>query len=92
MSSYSDDDYLRLLAKYNHAERQLAASNMQNLHNAPTVAQGEDLELAAARYHLDEAQARIAELEGALKEARLYFQEGECITATIDAALAKGEP
>jgi hypothetical protein len=26
MSNYSDDDYLRLLAKYNHAERQLEAA------------------------------------------------------------------
>ena len=37
MSNYSDDDYLRLLAKYNHAERQLAAAREP----APPVAQGE---------------------------------------------------
>ncbi len=37
MSSYSDDDYLRLLAKYHHVERQLAAAKEP----APPVAQGE---------------------------------------------------
>jgi hypothetical protein len=37
MSNYSDDDYLRLLAKYDHAERLLAAAREP----APPAAQGE---------------------------------------------------